>query len=153
MAFSIAKLCFFLMLWFIIGIFIIPTFFKRTRLLMNEETLLIVSLGLCLLMVVAATQVGFSSALGAFVMGSILAETMEAEKIGHLVKPVKDLFAAIFFVSVGMMVDPGMIWEYIGNSRNRGNIKKPATLPVSVRNMKLRYEKRAAFRLLLIYTI
>lgn len=114
MAFSIAKLCFFLMLWFIIGIFIIPTFFKRTRLLMNEETLLIVSLGLCLLMVVAATQVGFSSALGAFVMGSILAETMEAEKIGHLVKPVKDLFAAIFFVSVGMMVDPGMIWEYIG---------------------------------------
>lgn len=71
MAFSIAKLCFFLMLWFIIGIFIIPTFFKRTRLLMNEETLLIVSLGLCLLMVVAATQVGFSSALGAFVMGSI----------------------------------------------------------------------------------
>lgn len=114
MVFSIAKLFFFLMLWFIIGIFIIPTFFKRTKLLMNEETMLIVALGLCFLMVVAATQVGFSSALGAFVMGSILAETMEAEKIGHLVKPVKDLFAAIFFVSVGMMVDPGMIWEYIG---------------------------------------
>ncbi|WP_298613815.1 cation:proton antiporter [uncultured Odoribacter sp.] len=114
MVFSIAKLFFFLMLWFIIGIFIIPTFFKRTKLLMNEETMLIVALGLCFLMVVAATQVGFSSALGAFVMGSILAETMEAEKIGHLVKPVKDLFAAIFFVSVGMMVDPGMIWEYMG---------------------------------------
>lgn len=114
MVFSIAKLFFFLMLWFIIGIFIIPTFFKRTKLLMNEETMLIVALGLCFLMVVAATQVGFSSALGAFVMGSILAETMEAEKIGHLVKPVKDLFAAIFFVSVGMMVDPGMIREYMG---------------------------------------
>lgn len=114
MVYSIAKLLFFLMLWFIIGIYIIPTFFRRTKLLMNDEMLLIVALGLCLLMVVAATYVGFSSALGAFVMGSILAETIEAEKIGHLVKPVKDLFAAIFFVSVGMMVDPGMIWEYRG---------------------------------------
>lgn len=114
MAYSIAKLLFFLMLWFIVGIYIIPTFFKRTKLLMNDETMLIVALGLCLLMVVLATQVGFSSALGAFVMGSILAETIEAEKIVHLVKPVKDLFAAIFFVSVGMMVDPVMIGEYIG---------------------------------------
>ena len=87
-------------------------FFRRTRLLMGDETLLIVSLGLCLSMVVFATYVGFSSALGAFVMGSILAETIEAETIERLVKPVKDLFAAIFFVSVGMMVDPGMIMEY-----------------------------------------
>lgn len=112
MVYSITKLFFFLILWFIIGIYVIPTFFKRTKLLMNDETLLIVSLGLCLLMVVLATKVGFSSALGAFVMGSILAETIEAEKIEHLVKPVKDLFAAIFFVSVGMMVDPAMIVEY-----------------------------------------
>lgn len=114
MIYSIAKLLFFLMLWFLVGIYVIPTFFKRTRLLMNDETMLIVTLGLCLLMVVLATQAGFSSALGAFVMGSILAETIEAEKIGHLIKPVKDLFAAIFFVSVGMMVDPGMIAAYIG---------------------------------------
>ena len=114
MAYSIAKLCFFLMLWFLVGIYVIPTFFKRTKLLMNDETMLIVALGLCLLMVMLATHVGFSSALGAFVMGSILAETIEAEKISHVVKPVKDLFAAIFFVSVGMMVDPVMIWEYIG---------------------------------------
>lgn len=114
MVYSIAKLLFFLMLWFIVGIYVTPTFFKRTRLLMNDETMLIVAVGLCLLMVVLATQAGFSSALGAFVMGSILAETIEAEKIVHLVKPVKDLFAAIFFVSVGMMVDPVMIWEYIG---------------------------------------
>lgn len=78
------------------GIYIIPTFFRRTRLLMGDETMLIVSLGLCLSMVVFATYVGFSSALGAFVMGSILAETLEAEKIERLVKPVKDLFAAIF---------------------------------------------------------
>ncbi len=114
MVYSIAKLVFFLMLWFIIGIYVIPTFFKRTRLLMNDETMLIVAVGLCLLMVIMATKVGFSAALGAFVMGSILAETIEAEKIEHLVKPVKDLFAAIFFVSVGMMVDPGMIAQYIG---------------------------------------
>lgn len=114
MIYSIGKLFFFLMLWFIIGIYIIPTFFRKTKLLMNDEMLLIVVLGMCLLMVVIATYVGFSSALGAFVMGSILAETMEAEKIEHLVRPVKDLFAAIFFVSVGMLIDPGMIWEYIG---------------------------------------
>lgn len=113
MVYSIAKLAFFLLLWFLIGIYIIPTFFRRTRLLMGDETMLIVSLGLCLLMVVFATYVGFSSALGAFVMGSILAETIEAEKIERLIKPVKDLFAAIFFVSVGMMVDPAMIVEYI----------------------------------------
>lgn len=113
MVYSIGKLLFFLLLWFLTGIYIIPTFFRRTRLLMGDETMLIVSLGLCLSMVVFATYVGFSSALGAFVMGSILAETLEAEKIERLVKPVKDLFAAIFFVSVGMMVDPGMIAEYI----------------------------------------
>ncbi len=113
MVYSITKLAFFLLLWFLIGIYIIPTFFRRTRLLMGDETMLIVSLGLCLLMVVFATYVGFSSALGAFVMGSILAETIEAEKIERLIKPVKDLFAAIFFVSVGMMVDPAMIVEYI----------------------------------------
>ena len=100
MVYSIGKLLFFLLLWFLTGIYIIPTFFRRTRLLMGDETLLIVSLGLCFLMVVFATAVGFSSALGAFVMGSILAETIEAEKIERLVKPVKDLFAAIFFVSV-----------------------------------------------------
>ncbi len=113
MIYSIGKLLFFLLLWFLTGIFIIPTFFRKTRLLMGDETMLIVSLGLCLSMVVFAAQVGFSSALGAFVMGSILAETLEAEKIERLVKPVKDLFAAIFFVSVGMMVDPGMIAAYI----------------------------------------
>ncbi len=114
MMFSIGKLMFFLLAWFIIGIYVIPTFFRRTRLLMNDETLLVVSLGLCFLMVVLATGAGFSSALGAFVMGSILAETMEAEKIEHVVRPVKNLFAAVFFVSVGMMVDPTMIVRYWG---------------------------------------
>ena len=79
---------------------------------MGEETLLIVSLALCFGMVVMAAHTGFSAAFGAFIMGSILAETIEAESIDRLVKPVKDLFGAIFFVSVGMMVDPAMIVEY-----------------------------------------
>ncbi|HEY8402534.1 MAG TPA: cation:proton antiporter, partial [Cytophagaceae bacterium] len=89
-------------------------FFKKTSKLMSDETLLIVSIALCLLMVWLATLVGFSPALGAFIMGSILAETTKAEKIEHLVKSVKDLFGAVFFVSVGMLIDPSMIWEHIG---------------------------------------
>lgn len=109
---SIGKLLFFLILWFVVGIYLIPEFLKRCRKLMSEETLLIVSLALCFGMVVVAAHTGFSAAFGAFIMGSILAETIEAESIDRLVKPVKDLFGAIFFVSVGMMVDPAMIVEY-----------------------------------------
>ena len=105
-------LLFFLILWFVVGIYLIPEFLKRCRKLMGEETLLIVSLALCFGMVVMAANTGFSAAFGAFIMGSILAETIEAESIDRLVKPVKDLFGAIFFVSVGMMVDPAMIIEY-----------------------------------------
>ena len=113
MLYSIGKLIFFLILWFVVGIYLIPLFLKHCRKLMNEETLLIVSLALCFGMVVLAAQAGFSAAFGAFIMGSILAETVEAESIEHLVKPVKNLFGAIFFVSVGMMVDPVMIGTYI----------------------------------------
>lgn len=114
MLFSVLKLVFFLSLWFIAGIFLIPTFLKKARKLLSEETLLILSLGLCLGMVVLATKVGFSPALGAFVMGSILAETTKAEKIEHLVKPVKNLFAAVFFVSVGILIDPAVIVKHGG---------------------------------------
>jgi CPA2 family monovalent cation:H+ antiporter-2 len=106
------KLAFFLILWFLAGIFFVPTFLKRTKNLMNDETMLIVCVGLCLLMVMLAVEVGFSAALGAFIMGSILAETTQAERIEHLVKSVKDLFAAIFFVSVGIMIDPRVLVEY-----------------------------------------
>ncbi|MDR0892260.1 MAG: cation:proton antiporter [Mediterranea sp.] len=109
---SIGKLLFFLVLWFVVGIYLVPLFLRKCRKLMNEETLLIVALGLCFGMVVVASHAGFSSAFGAFIMGSILAETIEAETIDRLVKPVKDLFGAIFFVSVGMMVNPAMIVEY-----------------------------------------
>jgi CPA2 family monovalent cation:H+ antiporter-2 len=112
MFFSILKLCFFLVLWFIAGIFIVPTFLKATKKLMNDETMLVVSIALCLIMVMLAVKVGFSPALGAFIMGSILAETTQAEKIEHLTKSVKDLFAAIFFVSVGMLIDPGILVTY-----------------------------------------
>ena len=109
---SVVKIGFFLVLWFVVGIFAVPWFLRSTRKLVNNETLLIVSLGLCCLMAVVSTKVGFSSAFGAFVMGSILAETIEAAKIEKLVAPVKDLFGAVFFVSVGMLVDPKIIVEY-----------------------------------------
>ena len=110
---SILKLVFFLVLWFVTGIYFIPLFLRKVKPLMSNETMLITALALCFGMVVFASAVGFSSAFGAFVMGSILAETVEAEQIEHLVTPVKDLFGAVFFVSVGMMVDVALIVEYI----------------------------------------
>ena len=110
--FSVGKLVFFLVLWILVGIYLIPLLLRKAKKLMNDETLLVVALGLCFGMVVLAAKTGFSAAFGAFIMGSVLAETIEAEHIEHLVKPVKDLFGAIFFVSVGMMVDPAMIAQY-----------------------------------------
>ena len=110
---SILQLGFFLVLWFVVGIYLIPLFLRKLKPLMNEETLLITALALCFGMVVFASAVGFSAAFGAFVMGSILSETVEAKKIERLVSPVKNLFGAIFFVSVGMMVDMVLIVEYI----------------------------------------
>ncbi len=114
MLMSVAKLVFFLALWFISGIFFLPTFLRKAKRFMNDEMLLITSLALCILMVWLATLVGFSPALGAFIMGSILAETIYAEKIEHLIKSVKDLFGAVFFVSVGMLFDPAMLVQYAG---------------------------------------
>lgn len=112
MAQSILRIVFFLVLWFVVGIFAIPLFLRHIRKLMSNETLLIVSLGLCCLMAVISAKAGFSSAFGAFVMGSILAETVEADKIERIVEPVKNLFGAIFFVSVGMLVDPSILISY-----------------------------------------
>lgn len=109
---SLLKLSFFLAIWFISGIFFIPTLLKKLKPLFTDEMLLIISLALCLLMVIFAANVGFSAALGAFIMGSIIAETNEAEHIEHLVKPVKDLFGAVFFVSVGMLINPDTLVEY-----------------------------------------
>ena len=109
---SVMKIGFFLILWFVVGIFLIPWLLRSMRKLINNETLLIVSLGLCCAMAVLSTKVGFSSAFGAFVMGSILAETVEADRITRLVEPVKNLFGAVFFVSVGMLVDPKVLVEY-----------------------------------------
>ena len=109
---SLVKIGFFLVLWLVVGIFAIPLFLRRVRKLINDEVMLIVALGMCCAMAVFSTKVGFSSAFGAFIMGSILAETVEAEHIEKLVEPVKNLFGAIFFVSVGMLVDPNIIMEY-----------------------------------------
>lgn len=109
---SIVKIGFFLVLWLVVGIFAVPQILRKVRSIVNAEVLLIVSLGLCCAMAVFSSKVGFSSAFGAFIMGSILAETIEAERIEKLVEPVKNLFGAIFFVSVGMLVDPLILVEY-----------------------------------------
>ena len=108
---SIGRLVFFLVLWFVLGMYLVPSFFKWAQRLMNDETLVIVAIGLCLGMVVLATHLGFSSALGAFIMGSLIAEAPNAEKIEHLIAPIKDLFGAVFFVSVGMLVNPALLLE------------------------------------------
>lgn len=109
---SLLKLVFFLILMVVAGIFILPTVMRKIKSYLNEETLMIFSVGLCLSMVVIATRAGFSAELGAFIMGFILAESTSAEKIEKIIKPVKDLFAAVFFVSIGMMIDPGLLFEY-----------------------------------------
>ena len=112
MLLSVLKIVFFLILWLVVGIFAVPLFLRSVRRLINDEVLLVVALGLCCAMAVFSSKVGFSSAFGAFIMGSILAETVEAEHIEHLVEPVKNLFGAIFFVSVGMLVDPEILISY-----------------------------------------
>ena len=109
---SMLKLGFFLLIWFIGGIFLVPTVLRWSRKFMTEETLTVFSVGLCFLMVVLANLAGFSSALGAFIMGSILAETLEAEAIHKVTTPIKNLFGAVFFVSVGMLVDPQVLVNY-----------------------------------------
>lgn len=109
---SLVRIGFFLVLWFVVGLYVVPTFLRATRKLMTDETLVIVALGLCCAMAWISTAVGFSSAFGAFVMGSILAETIEVERIEEVVAPVKNLFGAIFFVSVGMLVDPHVLVAY-----------------------------------------
>lgn len=109
---QVGKLVMYIAIWFILGILLIPTFLKKFKKFLNDETLTIFSIGLCLGMVLLAVQSGFSSALGAFVMGSVLAETIDAERIEHLVQPVKNIFGSIFFVSVGMMIDPALLLQY-----------------------------------------
>ena len=111
---SVLKLVFFMLIWFVAGIYLLPTMLKKFNRYLNNETLLIVATSLCLGMVVFASAVGFSAALGAFVIGSILAETVEVKRIEHLIEPLKNFFGAIFFVSVGMMLDPSVLVEYAG---------------------------------------
>ncbi|MBQ3206347.1 MAG: cation:proton antiporter, partial [Peptococcaceae bacterium] len=112
LVFTIAKLMFYLVLWLILGIYLIPSFLQKTQDLMSDETLLVTSLGICFAMVWLADAIGFSTALGAFLAGSILAGTIHGERVEHLVAPCKDLFGAVFFVSVGLMVVPSMLVEY-----------------------------------------
>lgn len=109
---QVGKLLAYLILWFVAGITLIPSLLKKCRPHLNDETMTIVALGLCLGMVLVAKMAGFSEALGAFVMGSILSETVECERIEKLMSPIKNLFGAIFFVSVGMMIAPATLAEY-----------------------------------------
>jgi len=109
---SILKLSFFLVMWFTVGIFMIPTLFKRFKRYISDEQMLIIAMGLCFAMVMFSVKSGFSAALGAFVMGSVLAGTIEAERIERLISPVKDLFGAVFFISVGMMVNPTVMTRH-----------------------------------------
>lgn len=112
MLMALGKLVLFLVVCFVVGIYILPSLLKRARKYLSEEILLLISVGLCFIMVILANSMGFSSALGAFLMGSILSSTIEGEKIEHITVSIKNLFGAIFFVSVGMMVDPAIIAEY-----------------------------------------
>lgn len=98
MLFTVGKLLFFPAIWFFPGIFLIPTLLKTTKKILDDETLLVLSVGLCLGMVVFAVSVGFSAELGAFIMESIFAETVQAEKIQKIFASVRDLFASIFFL-------------------------------------------------------
>lgn len=109
---SILKLAFFLILWFLVGVYLVPVFLRKARRYINTETLVVVCVGLCFLMVVISAGVGYSAAFGAFMMGSILSETVEAERIEHAISPLKDLFGAVFFVSVGMLVNPAVLVQY-----------------------------------------
>ena len=109
---SLLQLTFFLMLWFMVGIYLVPLILRKAKQYINKETLLVVSVGLCFFLAVSATKVGYSSAFGAFMMGSILAETLEAENIEKSVSSLRDLFGAVFFVSVGMMVEPSVLMQY-----------------------------------------
>lgn len=110
--FSIAKLVFFLVIWFLVGVYVLPTFLMRNRRMLNGETMLVVAMGLCFGMAVFSVTCGFSLELGAFVMGSILAGTVLAERMEKVITPVKNLFGSVFFISVGMMVDPTVIAQY-----------------------------------------
>lgn len=113
LGFSMLRLAFCLVIWFVVGIYVIPSFLRWMRKWMTEETLCIVAVGLCFGMVVLASYAGFSTALGAFLMGVILAETIEADAIHRVVTPIKNLFGAVFFVSVGMLVNPQVLVKYI----------------------------------------
>lgn len=109
---NVGKLVFFLVMWFLVGVYILPSLLNKARAMLSNETLLIVSMGLCLGMAVFSVACGFSLALGAFVIGSILASTSFAERIEKVTEPIKDLFGSVFFISVGMMVNPSVISQY-----------------------------------------
>lgn len=109
---SLLLMLLYLIIWLILGIYLLPTFMNRNMQYMNDEMVLVLSIGICFGMVLLADWLGFSTALGAFLAGSLLAGTVHVERVEDLTKGVKDMFGAVFFLSVGMMVDPAMIVKY-----------------------------------------
>lgn len=99
--------------WFLVGYFLVPSLFRKIMTYASEETLTIISVALCLFLVCVANHFHYSTALGAFIMGSILAETPLVHRIEELIEPIRNIFAAVFFVSVGMLIDPAIIWEHL----------------------------------------
>lgn len=95
--------------WFIIGYFILPAWINRISKIVCNETLTIIAIALCLSLATLAARFNYSLALGSFIMGSILAETRQIRLIERLIEPIRNIFGAIFFVSVGMLIDPSIV--------------------------------------------
>lgn len=98
--------------WFLFGYFLVPPLFRKIARYISQETLTIISVALCLLLVCIAVRFHYSTALGAFIMGSILAETILIKRIEKLMEPIRDIFAAVFFISVGMLINPTVIVDH-----------------------------------------
>lgn len=98
--------------WFLIGYFLIPSFHRVILPFANEETITLISVSLCLLLASLAAYLNYSIALGAFIMGSVIAETKSIHKIRSLIKPIRDIFAAVFFIATGMLMNPNTVIQY-----------------------------------------
>ena len=101
----------YLIIWLVLGIYFVPTFLDRVMGLMSDEMLTLLSLGFCFLMALLAQAIGFSMELGAFLAGSFFAGTKYVGRVEHVTAGIKDMFGAIFFLSVGMLVNPAIIAE------------------------------------------
>jgi CPA2 family monovalent cation:H+ antiporter-2 len=110
---SVLKITFFLTIVFVAGTTLVPSLVRKIKSLLNDEMILLLASGFCLFMGIFASEFGLSAALGAFLMGMIFSNTSEVKRIEELTTPLRNIFTAIFFVSVGMMIDPKLMWQHI----------------------------------------